>query len=303
MSEILVLTGGTGWVGRNFISEIQKRLSLAEFQERVLIFGSKKGTIITNEFEEEGSVNIPVYPLSSLKNMLKKKPRIHLIHSAFLRKEKILKIGLKKYIQTNREITNCVSELLKSSNDSKSVSISSGAATLYEKNKKSIEDDPYGFLKLNEENKLAEVSECMKLRIYGLTGKFINNPELFALGSFLISAKEKKEIEIKSKHQVIRSYGFASDIAKFGLSWLNSNDGSDSIFAATETIALHELADKITKMFNLKSFKHQIDPKLTPDEYICDTDNFKKMLSKYKLKITSMEDQILDTYKYLLHKF
>ena len=72
MSEILVLTGGTGWVGRNFISEMQKRISLEEFQERVLIFGSKKGEIISNGFKEEKIVNIPVYPLSSLNNMLKK---------------------------------------------------------------------------------------------------------------------------------------------------------------------------------------------------------------------------------------
>ena len=53
MNGIIVLTGGTGWVGRNFISEIQKRISLEEFQERVLIFGSKKGEIISNGFKDE----------------------------------------------------------------------------------------------------------------------------------------------------------------------------------------------------------------------------------------------------------
>ena len=72
MSDILVLTGGTGWVGRNFISEIAKRLSLAEFQERVLIFGSKKRSIFLNNYEEEESLKIPVYALSSLNKMLKK---------------------------------------------------------------------------------------------------------------------------------------------------------------------------------------------------------------------------------------
>ena len=33
MSDITVLTGGTGWVGRNFLSEIQKNYSPAEIQE------------------------------------------------------------------------------------------------------------------------------------------------------------------------------------------------------------------------------------------------------------------------------
>ena len=74
MSEILVVTGGTGWVGRNFIYEITKRVSLAEFQERVLIFGSKKRSIFLNNYGEEESVRIPVYALSSLNKMLKKNP-------------------------------------------------------------------------------------------------------------------------------------------------------------------------------------------------------------------------------------
>ena len=96
MSEILVLTGGTGWVGRNFISEIQKRLSIAEFQERVLIFGSKKGSIILNDFVAEESVKIPIYPLSSLNNMLKKKTKNSFNPLSIFKKRKNTKIGTKK---------------------------------------------------------------------------------------------------------------------------------------------------------------------------------------------------------------
>ena len=299
MSDIIVLTGGTGWVGRNFLSEIQRNYSPAEIQERVLIFGSKKGEIMTKKYRSKESVKIPVYPLSSLNNMLKKKPGIKLIHSAFLRKEKLNKLGLQKYIKENKEITNCVSELLRSSSNSKSIAISSGAATFFEKDKKSIEEDPYGFLKLNEENKLNDVSECMKLRIYGLTGKFITNPKLFALGSFLISAKEKKAIEIKSRCQVIRSYGFASDIAKIGLSWLNSNNGSDSIFAATETISIYELAQEITKLFNLAPVIANIDDNLPKDVYACETAKFKKYLNLYNIKPTNLVKQITETFKHI----
>lgn len=299
MSDITVLTGGTGWVGRNFLSEIQRNYSPAEIQERVLIFGSKEGEIIINKYRSKEFVKIPVYPLSSLNNMLKKKPEIRLIHSAFLRKEKLNKLGIKRYIKENKEITNCVRDLLRSSSNSKSIVISSGAATLFEKDKKSIEEDPYGFLKLNEENKLNEVSECMKLRIYGLTGQFITNPELFALGSFLISAKEKKPIEIKSKFQVIRSYGFASDISKFGLRWLNSNLVADSIFAATETLSIYELAQKITTLYNLQPVKANIDYDLQKDEYTCDTTKFKKYLNSFNIKPTNLAKQITETFKYI----
>ena len=299
MSDITVLTGGTGWVGRNFLSEIQRNYSPAEIQERFLIFGSKEGEIIINKYRSKELVKIPVFSLSSLNKMLKKKPGIKLIHSAFLRKEKLNKLGMKRYIQANKEITNCVSELLRSSNDSKSIAISSGAATIFEKSNKSIKDDPYGFLKLNEEDKLSEVSECLKLRIYGLTGKFINNPELFALGSFLISAKEKRAIEIKSRYQVLRSYGFASDIAKFGLSWLNSNLVADSISAATETLSIYELAQKITTLYNLKPVIADIDNNLQKDEYTCDTTKFKKYLNSFNIKPTNLVKQITETFKHI----
>ena len=299
MSDITVLTGGTGWVGRNFLSEIQRNYSPAEIQERFLIFGSKEGEIIINKYRSKELVKIPVFSLSSLNKMLKKKPGIKLIHSAFLRKEKLNKLGMKRYIQANKEITNCVSELLRSSNDSKSIAISSGAATIFEKSNKSIKDDPYGFLKLNEEDKLSEVSECLKLRIYGLTGKFINNPELFALGSFLISAKEKRAIEIKSRYQVLRSYGFASDIAKFGLSWLNSNLVADSISAATETLSIYELAQKITTLYNLKPVIADIDNNLQKDEYTCDTTKFKKYLNSFNIKPTNLAKQITETFKHI----
>ena len=72
MSDITVLTGGTGWVGRNFLSEIQRNYSPAEIQERVLIFGSKEGEIIINKYGSKELVKIPVFPLSSLNKMLKK---------------------------------------------------------------------------------------------------------------------------------------------------------------------------------------------------------------------------------------
>ena len=42
----------------------------------------------------------------------------------------------------------------------------------------------------------------MKLRIYGLTGKFIRDPDIFALGNFL-SAKSRSKIRINSKCELL----------------------------------------------------------------------------------------------------
>ena len=148
---------------------------------------------------------------------------------------------------------------------------------------------------------MQDISDPMILRIYGLSGLFIRDPNLFAFGNFLLSAAAKKQITIFSKKEVFRSYGFGSDIAKLGLKWLSKNDyqSSEVTNAASDTLSLYELANKITEIFNLKSVKHEINYELVPDEYTCNTKIFKNILEKYQINATSIEDQILLTYKYL----
>ena len=101
---------------------------------------------------------------------------------------------LRRFIETNKQITSAVSEFLKKSKNSRVVNISSGAATAIEEKKRSAfrnESDSYGVLKLDEEYTLTALSTTQVFRIYALTGRFIRDPQIFAIGDLLLKAIKK----------------------------------------------------------------------------------------------------------------
>lgn len=302
MEETYVITGGSGWVGKNFLFELSKLLSYEEFKKNLFVFGSKDRIIKLRDSKNKKTINIPVKKLSLINEVLKEREKINLVHTAFLTREKLNKFGIKKYIKTNTDITNHVVDFLKIKKESKAVIISSGAATIFEQKDKSqriIEKDPYGFLKLEEEKKISNIVPSLTLRIYGLTGKFIRDPNLFALGNFLINAKNKNHLKIISKYHVIRSYGCASDIAKLGIKWLSREAKTELLHAATDTISIYELARKITNLYNLNPIESDIDENLSKDDYSCETYVFKNYLKTFGIKITNIEKQIQETFEYI----
>ena len=304
MNELIIVTGGTGWVGLNFLHELQKRLSSKEFNERVKVFGSKSGEIISSFYPKESKIIIPVSPLENIINEVGYTRSIRLIHTAFLRRENIQSLGIKKYIEVNKSITSIVYNFLKTIYEPKSIDISSGAASLFEKKhnyEKKIEKDPYGFLKLEEEKILGESSNCLKLRIFALTGKYIRDPNLFAFGNFILSAISKKQIEIKSKQKVIRSYGHASDITKFGIEWLLSDKSikQNLINAATHTVSLVELANIISKKYQLGPIISEIKDVYNVNDYTCNVNSFIDILGYYKIKPTTLDKQVEETFNFL----
>ena len=303
MKEIFVLTGSTGWVGRNFLHELQMRYPPDMFNKRVIAFGSCRKNILSTAYPPSNKITIPIYPLTLIKEKVNQIENLNLIHTAFATREKINELGLKKYIETNQEITNNVITSIKNKKNVKSLIISSGAAGIFNnKNKtnKKLEKDPYGFLKLEEEKKFCEISNPLILRIYGLTGKFIRDPNIFAFGNFITSAIHKKRIVLKSTREVIRSYVFAGDIAKGGLSWLDSdNNNCEIINASTLKINLKDLAQRISDIYNLPDLISDINHDLDKDDYSCDASKFKKLLSKFSIIEQDLDTQIIETYKYL----
>ena len=139
------------------------------------------------------------------------------------------------------------------------------------------------------------------MRIFALSGRFIKDPNLFAFGNFLLNAKCNKSIIIKSKNNVIRSYGFASDIAKLGINWLYDDNKTKlsglRINAASITMNLTELATYITKMYSLPKFQQNIDFKLEENNYSCDTTNFINLLKNYDIEPKTLTSQIRETMK------
>ena len=293
----ILVTGATGWVGRSFLHELQSVIPSDDFNSTVSAFASRASSIVSTNYPQDKQIVIPIHPLSSITSHSCCQS-ILLFHSAFLTKDQLSRYGLNAFIQINQNITTTVSKCIQVSGKSRVVCISSGAASNLEKEAQVssvIMRDPYGYLKLSEEMQLASLADTQVFRIYALTGRFIRDPQAFAIGDFLLHALKKQPIVINSTFPVIRSYVSASDIAKCALSWLFNSDAPQAPIGASSCITtLVTLADLVTKIFCLppplcNPFSH------APNSYSCSPILFTQLLSRYGIKPLPLADQVLDT--------
>jgi len=297
LNRKILVTGATGWVGRSFLHELQSIIPSDKFNSTVFAFASRATSLSSTNYVQEKKINIPVYPLSSIIDHSNEQHTL-LFHSAFLTKDRISSYGLDAFIQTNHRITEIVSSCVQASASSRIACISSGAASNAEKQQNtSIATvcDPYGYLKLSEEIRLSNVADTQVFRIYALTGQFIRNPQIFAIGDFLFKALTNKPVQINSSFPVIRSYVSAADVAKCALSWLMSLDKPQApIGASSHITTLTSLAALVSKLYCLPPplSNPLTDP---PNSYCCSPIAFYQILSRYNIRPLSLAEQILDT--------
>ena len=298
-NQKILVTGATGWVGRTFLHELQAVIPPEIFNTNVKALGSKESLIESTNYSGKKRILIPIEPLTNLQNYLCE-DQILVFHAAFLTRNWISEYGLNPYIDANQQITKTVTNFLERCKSSRVIAISSGAAKINEGIKNSqlgLTTDPYGFLKLTEEKQISKIAETQVLRIYGLTGRFIRYPEIYALGDLLRNAKRKKPLIIRSSNPVIRSYVNASDVAKSAINWLLSSDKASSPIGASSYITtLTRLAEKIAKIFDLPP-PIVSSSSGNPDSYSCSPVEFEKMLRKFRIKPLNFNDQIIDTAK------
>ena len=293
----MLVTGATGWVGRSFLHELQSIIPSDKFNSTVSAFASRSTSLTSTNYKHEDEISIPIYPLSSIIEHSCKQ-HILLFHSAFLTKDRISSYGLEAFIETNQRITEIVSSCVQASASSRVVCISSGAASNADKEQQSsnaMARDPYGYLKLSEEIKFSTISDTQVFRIYALTGRFIRDPQMFAIGDFLLKALNKEPIQINSSFPVVRSYVSAAHVAKCALSWLKSLDKPQAPIGASSHIStLTSLAALVSKLYCLPPLiANPLND--SPNSYCCSPIPFDQLSSRYGIKPLSLAEQVLDT--------
>ncbi len=296
-SGAIVLTGATGWVGRTVLQYLLENLPPLEFSQRVRAFASQFGSI---NFDNGRSIDVK--PLIFLPEFAKRESIDYLLHAAFLTPDRCVEMGLDNYCEANRSITRLICASVSVSPATRVVLFSSGAAAMVSAAHPRLDPGTplqiYGQLKLHEERILRASNPTFVLRIYGLTGRFLRDPQRYALGDFLCSAFRHESVVIKSLRKVVRGYVSASDLAALAWEWLQSSDEAPSapLEAVAETIDLFNLAQMISSIYNLPSVHSSIDLAMLPDVYTASSQFFLSLLEYYGLKSASLEQQIRDTY-------
>jgi len=291
----IAVTGASGWIGKNLVETLIQKIGYEIFIKNVFLYGSKEKILIINK----NSRSVYINKLSNLKNDSVKFNFDLVIHSAFLVREHLNGVGIKNYIKINKEITNLVLQSLEKLTNPKLILLSSGAASAH----KNISDaiavrkDPYGFLKREEEIIFNNIADTAIFRVYALSGRFMRNPERFALGNFIFQAK-KGAIKIESKMTVIRGYVSATDLSNIIFEYFlkeNSLNSHNIINAVSEEISLLDLAQIISEKFGNVPIMHDINKNLSLNCYSYPPLKFKLLSKKLNYSLMSIDAQINQT--------
>ena len=297
---LFVVTGATGWFGRTALHELQQLLGPEPFFRRVRAFASRSRTIPSTGFADGVERPIPVASLAELPDLAAREPIESLLHTAFLTREYVERVGVETYNSVNRGITDLVCRSLEASSSARAGLISSGAAAALDdvdRLEEHLLADPYGVLKSEEERRLSEIADTLVLRAYAVSGRFMRDPEQFALGDFLLRALGGLPIEIKAPMPVIRGYGHAGDMVNLALRWLWSGQLPPAlpIAAVSDQVELRELASLISTLYGLPPTSSAIDSSLSPNRYSADPKPYSDMLYALGIMPLSLEEQIFDT--------
>jgi len=242
-SDRVLITGASGWFGQTAtammeILEIPTLLIGSNARERE-IAGKKKDIQVWN-FE----------------NIVDFGPTI-VIDCAYLTREMVDGTGIDNFIKVNRQLLQQIVDLKDLDSLRLVISFSSGAAEIYRSrsDEKSIDIDPYGFLKVEQEEVLQSEFKSSKAdlviaRVWNTSGSLVTKINGFAF-SDLIHQALNGQIEVSSNFDVWRRFCMIEEV--IGVS-LNGSQGSEQVFdTGGRLIEIRELARLIKDAVNPKA--------------------------------------------------
>lgn len=224
------------------------------------------------------------------------------IDCAFITRERIKDFGLPNYISQNQLIQKQFVELVSSPSVRRYVSFSSGAA-VYPADAilRTIEENPYGYLKREAELQMESVSSELGkpgviARAWSVSGAFITKPKSFAFTDFISQALQGK-VHIKATNPVFRRYSAIEDLLAVSLA--ETTQGSFSILNSEgPLVEMAELARQIVSVINPAATISRARPLPgIEDNYFTDTHQWSKLETLHQFKPLDLKSQILSTFK------
>ena len=284
-----IITGATGWLGRATLEHIfQKQGHL----ENVVCVAS------TSREEDLGFTKIHTITFSELAQMEIENAII--FHLAYLTKDKNSTMTDEEYIKKNHQIRDFVANFLPKQ---KFLFYASSGATLHQNG-----HTLYGDLKLQDETFFQSLCQkhgikFLNTRIFNIIGKHIQNYKAYACSDFILQLKEKNAIQIGASCHVVRSYINISSLIEIIFAF-QEDEHSEMFYSfetANRTLNLLELAN-ITKnvlCFQNAEIIHKINPELKENYYVGNPERQNVLIERYKIKLQTLEDSIMQLNTYL----
>lgn len=291
MNKTLLIIGGTGFVGNSILDFFKKKNFFSKKIDNIVVTYTNKKKLVKIK-RKINNINVNYIKCNLLKNFKLPKAK-YIIYCALLKnlsKDLLAAKNFCKFSENNFQ-------------NSKILYISSGA--IYGKQPKSIKklkenyldshkrlDFPdkkknlYSLIKLKNEKTFEKLSrKSFKIaiaRCFAFVGPEIPRRKNFVIGNFIESIINKKDIILKSKSKVIRSYMYADDmvfcllkiISNLNKKYLIYNVGSD------KDIDIKDLAVILSKKYKLRLQMRNYN-----NNYNRAVDNYVPNISKVKKEL------------------
>ena len=300
-SSKVLITGATGWLGRETVARVIER-KFEGITQSDLLLASSNG----RDLELDSLGVHPTVALETLSHRESTNSIEGLVHLAFITKDKTTQYSFSEYVAKNIELISVACEIIERDKPKWVVVVSSGAiidrATLEIEN--NVVRNPYGFCKRIEEALIAESARKVGAnivvgRLWGGTGLYMPVKRAYAISDFIESAKESGAIRINSGGDVIRRYCDAGDFMEVLVRSAIQGD-TTTLDSGGSIIEVGELAKLISARLGGISISRS-DVPTAVDDYYPRGSEFEELAKSVGVRLHGIDEQVLRTLK--SHKF
>ena len=291
--SVVLVTGANGWLGRSSVKVLTERypqlfevLALTRKNDASNLWSDPMVKSIT--YNDLDYFDLPIQGI---------------IHTAFKTQNYVNEMSASQYRDENLETIEWLKRFIETHDPQWAVGISSGAATRYLEKVSTGESldlqDVYGELKVLEEKVLlsSHIENVAVGRLWGASGRFMQNYEIYALGQFIENGLNGSEINVNSSIPIYRRYIDAEDFVDVLLNcvWENSRTLLDS---GGKLISIQDLAEEVARNFRILKKKdvkvkylNQIGNSNTQN-YYSKSNRFELLMERYSIVSHSLTEQI-----------
>lgn len=294
--ESIIVTGGSGWLGRAVLEMLERALGDG-VEARVRVFGSRAKRI-----ELRSGRTIASRPLGELPQIASG-PGL-LLHFASMTRDRLTPENAGAFLAANERIAECVEAAVERLPLRGILFPSSGAAAGAE-----AAHDAYAIGKRRDEARFQRLGERLGVvvvapRIFNLSGPFINKLEHYALGDLVGASLRGDVLKIRAAHRVLRSYVHVADLLDLALDTL-LDDASDGFMrfdaAGEEAIEIGELARRVLRVLGRSGIpiERPVWRGAPSDVYLGDPKPLQELAARYGTRLRPLDEQIRDTASFL----
>jgi nucleoside-diphosphate-sugar epimerase len=291
-NDRVLVTGASGWLGRTALDLLAPlglpTLAVAS-RARIIRVGNRQIECRVWEDSEVAAFAPSV-----------------VLDCAFLTRDRIADMPLSDYVAANRALTQRLVYATQLAGVRLALTISSGAAVYpHDALNGPLEDNPYGYLKREGEQRLAQAAAesgavPVVARAWSISGAHVQKPQSYALGSMILAAASGA-IRITARHPVFRRYVLAEELLALGIA--EGSAGPATIDSGGELVEMAELAARIAAVLfpSVVISRDEVDPRQS-DNYHSDGRDWEKRCQKWDLASASLDRQIEITARGVLSR-